>query len=1207
MKWTVEQREAIEKSGGNVLLAAAAGSGKTAVLVQRIIELISKPKLNNTPIDVNRLLVLTFTEAAASEMRDKISAAVNRELSENPENRHLQKQSLLIHSASISTIHSFCLNTLKSNIHLTELPVDFTIVSEIENNIILKEALDAVLEKYYENIEKDTAFKKLVVGYGGIKNDMGLRDVVLSLLKFSKSMPYPSKWLNGSVREYKYTYETGALSETYLSCIRKTADEAREDLLGIYKAILNIIDTRLFEDHPYAEFFREEQKNVKRLFDGLKNESYAEMQKGICSFDLLTLRSGIRKAEGDIAAAQDAVKAYRNAAKKCITNLKKVFSIKEEDLVERISLTYPIIRTLKNIVLTVDRRYTREKRRKSYLDFNDLEHEMLKLLADKDGNPTETARILREKYEEILIDEYQDTNNIQDTIFRVLSRDNTNIFMVGDLKQSIYKFRNAVPALFSEKYESYAKSDNSGNLIKLFKNFRSREGVVNAVNFIFRRIMSSTAGDLEYNEAEYLVRGADYPEAIDAKSLESELHMICRDGELPEDFEGCVEENKTVLEARVAASRIRELTESGMQVFDKKKEVMRSIEYRDIVILMRNTGSTAPVFEKVLSEWGIPVYTDVGRSYLGSIEVQTTLAYLQIIDNPRQDIPLIAVMRSPMWGFTADELAKVRTTKRDGCFYDALREFASGGSEKAMRFLKELEQLRKEAEYVGVDRLIWKIYYEFGYFAYSGSQSRGNERQANLRLLFERAAEFEHTKMSGLFSFMNYIETIRSEGADLTPASVFGEGENVVRIMSIHKSKGLEFPVVILADVSHKFNMSDSSQNIIWHEKLGIGADFVDADLRVRYPSLTRVIIADTAKKEAMSEEMRLLYVALTRAREKLIMISTFKQSEKNWREPMLDEEGRVLASYVKGSLCFRDWITSALMQHPDAKPLREWCGKDEKQLARDADFDLFARVYENALEVPDLDSIKSLKADERKAVLELEKEELVERLSYEYPHKALGDIPIKLSVSEVKKIQTDEEYVPVIEKLKSKEIAELMPIRGAERGTVVHFIMQMANAIEINGADDVSMLVEKLVSEKTISKEMAAAVDCERIAEFFTGEIGARLKNAVRVEKEFSFYTEEAADEIYHNGEKSKILLQGTIDCFFVEADGRVVLLDFKTDNVRNLGEAKACAEKYKIQMRYYIKGLREILEKEVDECYLYFLNCGQTIKIETREGAEA
>ncbi len=1198
MKWTEQQRLAIESKGDNILLAAAAGSGKTAVLVQRIIELISNEKAGSELIDVNRLLVLTFTEAAASEMRGKISSAVNRALEENPENQYLRRQSLLIHSASISTIHSFCLNTLKSYIHFTDLPVDFTIVSETENNIMLKTAIDNVLERFYGKIDKDTAFKNLVLGYGGIKNDLALRDLIMALIKFSKSMPYPANWLNEAVRNYEYTAKTGKLSDNFLKLIRKITEEYIEETTEIYETIQKIISERLFEEHPYFTFFKEEWEELKSLFKRIKNADYENVWKCFQVFEFQKLKPGVKGAEGDVLEAQNLIKQYRAIARKSYKKIKECFHINEEDVIKRLCLTYPIVRTLKNIVLMVDRSYTKEKRRKSYLDFNDLEHETLKLLVGKDGKPTDVAYILREKYQEILIDEYQDTNYIQDAIFQAVSRENSNIFMVGDLKQSIYKFRNAVPALFLNKYESYAKEENKGKMIKLFKNFRSRMGVINAVNFIFEHIMSNKVGDLNYDENEFLIKGAQYPNL--ENEFKTELHMICRDGEIPEDYDGELETDKTELEAKMAASRIIDILNKKTEVFDKNTGEMRSVEYRDIVILMRNTGSTAPVFEKILSEYKIPVYTDVGRSYLGSVEVQTVLAFLQIIENPMQDIPLIAVMRSPMFGFSADELANIRIGMRKGNFYEAVKKSIESGNEKAKAFLEQLNILRDEAEYSGVSKLIWKIYYDFGYYEYSGSLTRGVERQANLRLLFERATEFEKTRIGSLFGFINFIDTMWNEGDDLTPAKVFGESENVVRIMSIHKSKGLEFPIVILADLSHRFNMTDVGQNIIWHENIGIGADYTDSENRVRYPSLSRVLISEHSKRDLVSEEMRLLYVAMTRAREKLIMISTFKESEKNWKEPLYNKNGKTLIAYVKNSLCLRDWIVSALMKHPKAAELREWCGINDSENRQKIDFELDVKIYKNAAEV--LSPIDNKKEDcrEEENIDNNLYDEMTEKLSYEYPHKILGDIPAKMSVSEAKRIQIDNgEYVPRLSGVDTSGLADITSFKGAERGTIIHFVMQMLDAKKVNNGEDVKKFVDELVCEGAITEQMAQVVDCVKIAEFFTGHLGNRIKKASRVEKEFSFYTETETDEIYHNGIRNKILLQGTIDCFFIENDGKIVLLDFKTDGVKTRSEAEKKAESYKIQMKYYMKGLGEILNKKVDECYLYFLNCGEAVQI--------
>ncbi len=1194
MRWTDEQREAIEYRGENILLAAAAGSGKTAVLVERIIELIGPKKLQDEETDISELLVLTFTDAAASEMREKIVAAVRAALEKNPRDAHLKKQSLLIHSASISTIHSFCLNLLKSNIHLTDIPVNFALISETENKIMLKETLNDVLERYYRRIDINSSFKNLVLGYGGVKNDDALREMILSLMHFVKSMAYPTKWLNDAVNEYRYTAETGKLGKKWLTRLEELVEETKKELYGIYNAICRETEEGLFEEHPYTAFFADEAEAVKGLFDGLSGRDYMSVRSKLLAFEFPRMKAGIRGAEGEVALTQERIKSQRDRAKKCLNGLKECFGFEEKDIVSRIKLSYPQLRTLKNIILTVDRSYTKRKRSKNYLDFNDLEHETLKLLVDKSGNPKETALKLREKYKEILIDEYQDTNNIQDTIFKVISRENSNIFMVGDLKQSIYKFRNAMPALFSEKYMSYSKTENKGHLIRLFKNFRSRNSVVNTVNFIFDSIMSLETGDINYTEEEYLIQGAEYPEVLPEKQFESELHMICRDSESAEIQEVT---DKTELEARIAAKRIEEITNGEMTVFDKTTGECRKAEYRDIVILMRNTKNTAPVFERVLEENGIPVYTDIGKSYLGSVEVQTVLSFLQIIDNPLQDIPLIAVLRSPIWNFSNAELADMRSKCRSGYFYDALKRSAGEGNKKAEEFIEKLDALRKRAEYAGVDELIRCIYYEYGYYAYSGATSHGSERQANLRLLFERAAEFEHTRMSGLFSFMNYIETIRSADDDLTPAKVFGEGENVVRIMSIHKSKGLEFPVVMLADTAHRFNAEDMKKNVLWHEETGIGMDYTDAQLRVRYPSLPRTLISMKAKQEMRSEEMRLLYVALTRAREKLIIIATFSEREKNWREPMWDGNGKTLLSYVKGSQCFRDWITAALMRHPGAKEMREYCGVEENAVLFDVKFDLSVFVYDSAEKVPENIMSEVSERTESEEECAISADEIKARLGYVYPYAELCDIPVKMSVSEVKRMQTEDgEYVPLIESLRTSEMSEVGKVTAAERGTVTHFVLQYADEHKIKNVSDVEKLLAEMKNERIITGKQAESVRCRDISRFFESELGERMRRADRVEKEFSFYTEADAAEIYRNDSSGKVLLQGTIDCFMIN-DSCVTLLDFKTDNVHSREEAEERAKKYAVQMKYYKKGLSEILGRTVDECYLYFLNIGEAV----------
>lgn len=1207
MNWTKEQREAIEYGGENILLAAAAGSGKTAVLVQRIIELISPLRADGTknenPADIGELLVLTFTDAAASEMRDKIANAIRSALEQNPEDRHLKKQSIMVNSADISTIHSFCLNVLKSNIHLTELPVDFVPASKEESTMLLSDAIDSVLERYYSRIDRDSSFERLVMGYGGLKNDSDLRSLIISTLKFAKSMPYPAAWLNSAAAMYRHTAKEGSLDRVWQDAAAELLDRYAEELESVYSVICERTESLLGEEHPYYEFFRRESAYVLGIMKGAER-TYDGVRRAVYSIAFNKIASTPRKTDAETKSIQKYIQSLRIEAKDAVKELQGVFARGGAAEAARIAECYPILRTLKNIVLTVDRAYKKNKYSKGLVDFNDLEHEALRLLADKDGNPTETALALRDKYREILVDEYQDTNNIQDTIFRAVSRDNTNIFMVGDIKQSIYKFRNAVPALFTEKYAAYGADKGAGHLIRLFKNFRSREGIVNAVNYIFDGIMSRAVGDVSYTDEEYLRFGAEYyPAPENTAALDTELHLICAGGELadgeavPECLEG---KDKTYFEAELCAKRIRDITDGSFTVYDKNTGECRAVEYRDIVILIRSPKNAAPIFEEVLSRYSIPVYTQVGKSYLSSPEVLTVMSVLRAVDNPRCDIPLIAAMRSPIWGFSPDELAEIRCANRKCDFYGAVKESADAGNGKAAGFLADLDELRKMSGFLGVDRLIHEIYYGYGYYAYTGAMEHGEERRANLRLLYERAAEFEHTKLSGLFSFMNYIETVKKSGGDLTPARIFGEGDNVVRIMSDHKSKGLEFPVVILADIRHKFNSDDLKPAVLRHESLGIGMDFVDTKRRVRYPTISRTLVRRRIKSELMSEEMRVLYVALTRAREKLIIISTVDERAKKWRSPLLDGNGRVLESYVRGcENCF-EWLTAALFPHRGAENMRDFCGAAAVSIRGGAEFGLKTFVYENAAKIP-LAAHHAAAEDaggtENAAAFCGDK--IKEILDYEYPGLAESGIPVKVSVSEAKRMQAEDgEYVPRLEGLEPQTLSEPEEIVGAERGTVVHFVIQYADEKKIRTAEDVRGLLSEMCRGGVITEKQAAAVDAESVCRLFTGELGQRMCAADRVEKEFSFYTTASADELYHNGSSAPVLLQGTIDCFFTEGD-RVILLDYKTDKVKDAAAARKRAESYRVQMKYYKKGLSEILGRPVDECYLYFLECDTAVEM--------
>ncbi len=1194
MDWTKEQREAIEKSGQNLLVAAAAGSGKTAVLVQRIIELVSKKE---NPIDINRLLVLTFTDAAAREMREKILDAIQNALNQNPSDPHLLRQKLLIHSSGISTIHSFCLQLLKNNIHMTDLPVNFSLISETENKMLLDEILDRILERFYGKMEVDPSISHLVMGYGGIKNDLSLREVVLKLFNFSKSMAYPQKWLNASIREFQNVSKKNTLDGSlWQEILAENTKNTLSEILDIYRDINTKIEDSLDESHPYKAFFVSEEQSFIRIFSHMDLKSFSSVRDALLSFSFDRMPSGKRGADDLILSCQENVKAKRQLVKNIFMDLWELYKIPEAQLIFRIKETYPVLRTLKNIVLILNRSDTKAKRQKNFLDFSDLEHETLKLLSGRDEKSSSLLSSLREKYHEILIDEYQDTNHVQETIFSKISRDNSNIFMVGDLKQSIYAFRNAVPKLFSDKYSSYQNPEEKGYLVKLFKNFRSRREVVDTVNFIFSEIMSPSVGDVCYTKDEYLIKGANYPNLEEDSWFEPEFHFVCQN---PDDESKEEKLSGHQLEAMVAAKRIREMIASKNLVFDKSLNAARPIEYRDIVILMRNTKTPAPIFEEVFKNYQIPIYTEVGKSYLTSLEVETILSFLKIIDNPRQDIPLVAVMRCPIWGFSPEELGEIRQSSPTGCFFDAVVSSKNSGNKKAEHFLNSLDSLRRRSEYESTEKLIFSIYHEYGYYTFMGSGENGVERQANLRLLFERAADFEKSGLFGLFNFISYIESIKSMGEDLTPAKTLSETDNVVRIMTIHKSKGLEFPVVILSNTSHAFNMQDLNKNIIWNETSGIGADFVDTKMRIRYPSLPRDIVAFSSGKELLSEEMRLLYVALTRAREKLIVTASFKKTKTAQAPPVYLPCGKVRPSYISQKRCFKDWLLAALFTHPDSHELREYFGFVSAIKVAPSSLKLKTFIYENHEDLFNSLLQKEECQDHAAPNIPMSKD-ISKALDFVYPFKHLTNIPAKLSVSEAKRMQDENNsHAPVLKELKSEGLKSLGKISGAEKGTIVHFVLQSINPKEINCEDDVIRIVDSLVKNGIITKTQSLQVEPQKIFKFFESPLGSRMKTATRLEREFSFYTKGDASEILGSPNKGEILLQGTMDCFFEDAFGKVVLLDFKTDKINEQNDIKRLSKKYKTQMKYYKKALSEILEISDFECYLYFLDSGEMIEM--------
>lgn len=1190
--WTDEQKSAIEYRGKkNVLLAAAAGSGKTAVLVERIIQKIKDKK---NPVSVSDLVVLTFTEAAASEMKRKIQRAIKEALKEDPENLHLKQQSLLVASASISTVDAFCKAKLSEYVHLTDLPADFSVMPQPETALVLKASVEKVMEKYYQNAHRLSSFRELCESLGSAKSDANLRKIITEIFLFSESMPYPAEWLCKSAKIYK----PGENGENFC---RK---EVLAKLCGDIKSAAQLCFDTAFslpEEHKYYIFYTEETKKLIDLVEAFEKSGFKTDGE-----DILTHKFPAKvRVQKTYPQEEKKADLLRELYMKSTDTLKGILRAESLETPELKKEMYQRIKTLKNIVLAVGREFKRQKRAKGYLDFSDLEHEFLKLVSDKSHNPTAVALSLRERYREILLDEYQDTNNVQEEIFRLISRNGKNIFMVGDLKQSIYKFRNAVPALFSQKYELYEKGgaqnaenadEAAGKLIRLFKNFRSRTEVVETVNGIFSGIMTKSLGDVLYNEKEFLIYGADYPQSEKDENFCTEYRFIKYSDEEDKKTKKPSSEDIRIVEASLIAKRIKELTDGGFFVYDSKTKEKRPAEYKDIVILTANNAA-AELCAEVCEKCGVPVYTQTGKGYLASYEVETILSFLEITDNPYQDIPLIAVMRSCIFAFSSEELAKIRLEKKEGYFFGAVLAAAKSGNEKAEYFVNELDKLRSLSKTASIYRLILYIFDRYNYPAMMNLLPNPDLRTANLRLFSQRASEYEKTKLRGLFGFINYLESVRDEKADLLPAKVVSEGENVVRIMTVHKSKGLEFPIVFLADTARGFNFEDLSDRAVKSEKGGIAVCGYDEKNKIIYPSAQKEVIKQLEKEELLSEQIRLLYVALTRAKEKLVITAAGDINPKKMQNPLYDENKKPLEAYLKTLSCFRDFISSVVLTHKNARDLREIFGLDEDLVNPKADFPL--EVY--------IDWAEDICVEEEETACEKQEDFCAEdkaKIERIILHGIEGEakIPAKMAVSEVKRRLSEEhEYIPRLLDGKNLHLKSKSSLSAAEVGTITHFILQHINEKEISSKADFFAAAKRMLQNGMISKAQLEAANLEAAADFLLSPLGQRMKNAERVYKEYSFYSEKAAGEIFSELEESrkdeKILLQGTIDCFFEEEDG-LVLLDYKTDDIPE-ESAKEAAEKYRIQIECYKEAAERIFEKKVKESFICFLNRKQQIKI--------
>lgn len=1215
VKWTKEQQKVIELRNRNILVSAAAGSGKTAVLVERIIQMLTDEE---HPMDVDRLLIVTFTEAAASEMKERIRSAIETALEVNPGNAHLQRQSTLIHSAQITTIHSFCLSVIREHFHLIDMDPGFRIAEEGELRLLKQDVLSELLEECYVNQEE--RFMELVEKLGSGKNDKKLEGMILQLYEYSRSYPQPQKWLEHCVNQYAecetYLKQEGTGEEPVF--LRRALDWAQkyiEDLVELADQCIRICEE---PDGPYmyAPMLEEDRIILDKLAGAADFEELYERLS-----DIKWKALSRKKDESVDSEKRTQVQDIRKQIKDLIGELGKTYFYETPaELLLDMANAKGTMEILAELVNRFAIMFADQKQRKHLIDYNDMEQFALQILTEeKEGEliPSQTAREYQEQFYEVMIDEYQDSNLIQEAILTsvsTVSREKYNIFMVGDVKQSIYRFRLSRPELFMEKYDSYSSEDSEMQKIDLHKNFRSRPEVLDGVNYIFRQIMRRDLGGIVYDEQAALYPGAEFEPVIGADGKSAyEMELLLVDAQKTgNEFE--LSDNNKQLEVRVIAKRIKELLRTA-KVTDKASGQLRPAEYRDIVILMRSVKGWADVVSSILAEEGIPAYIGSTEGYFGTYEISVLLDYLQLLDNQRQDLPLAAVLASPFVGLNPQQLAEIRLAAKEGFFYKAAEGLAQRAGEeeeeeekdslayKLRAFYLQLTHFREMVPYTAIHELLQKIIEETGFSLYVAAMPGGERRIANVEMLVEKAAAFEGTSYKGLFNFIRYIEQLQKYDVDYGEANIADEQENTVRIMSIHKSKGLEFPIVFVTGMGKKFNTTDITGSVIIHPEWGVGLDAVDLQRRTKIPTFLKKTIQQEIKLENLGEELRVLYVALTRAKEKLILVGcpSQKQLKEVSEDGMLCQkavrraDGEVLPFYTLiGANSYLHWVVPALMGE-DAPVHCRIIGRTEMEEEEEIEqrSELLAR---DVLEHWATGTVYDAKL----------REHLEVQSQYHYPYAEEQKLKLKFTVSELKKraylqeesgetVYEEPEVVPLIPQFLQEEEV----LTGASRGSAYHKLLELLNYELSYDENSLTAMMEELQKERKLSDEMVQCIRKADILRFLNSDSGRRMQAAAKrkqLSKEQPFVLGIDAKEIYPDikGDE-RILVQGIIDVYF-EEDGELVVLDYKTDNVRS---AKELRDRYHAQLDYYAQALEQLLQKKVKEKIIYSFTLGEEIII--------
>lgn len=1180
MNWTTEQMQVINLRDRNILVSAAAGSGKTAVLVERIIGRILDKK---HPVDIDHILIVTFTSAAAAEMRERILAAIEAALEKNPSDSHLQKQAALVHHAQITTIHSFCLNLIRNYFHHVDLEPNFRIAEEGELNLLKEDVMAEVLNQNYET--KSEAFLQCVECFALGKTDDKLKEMVLKLYHFAMSDPWPKEWLKKASEEYCFETFEELEQKPWMKFLMEYLKQISSNL---YQMAERSIAVSSEDDGPMylKETIERDAMQLKHLAEA---KDYRSMSESLAffSFDRLPSKRGYEGSPEKL----EYVKGQRDEIKTAVKKIKTDFFFAEEkEQLARISRMANVTAELMRLTGEFIDAFDEKKREKNILDFDDLEHFALKILLNEETKePTEAAFLCRNLFEEVMIDEYQDSNFVQESLMRAVSREDMgkyNRFMVGDVKQSIYRFRLARPELFMEKYDRYKAEESDCQKIELHKNFRSRSQSLDFINHIFYQIMKKDLGNVEYDKNAALYPGAVYPEA---DFMQAEVIVADSKEELLEDADLT---DPIRYEAEIVSSRIRKMMRV-QKVTDKQTGELRDIRYCDIVILLRSFGKYADTFLEVFEQKKIPAHATSKTGYFKALEIQTIISLLKILDNPRQDIPLAAVLRSPIGGFLDEELALLKLSNQKESFHCCVLDPQPGQLPKELfiklqAFLKKLSDYRDLVPKLPIHELLYYLLEDTGYFRYAAAMPNGARRKANIEMLLEKAVSYEKTSYRGLFHFIRYIDKLQKYEVDYGEADVINENANAVRIMTIHKSKGLEFPVVFLCGTDKPFNKMDTRSSLILHPDFGAAVDDIDPNLRIRRTTLFKKAAAKQLELENLGEELRVLYVALTRAKEKLIVTGVTKNLHEQLEK--LSSQPPNLSYYTRTKAkSYLDWILPAVMSGEDKHLLQIWTAADLVE-------------EETEHQIGEAEGLNALFLDLNRKDKEAD-DYVNSQLTYRYPGLIETTRKTKYSVSELKHhaMQSVYEAQELTELIPADQIIPYVPHfaggeteihRGVLYGNAMHRAVECLPVERLAQNKDMKNQLEislkTLVETNRLEKEMLHLLKKETLIHFYNTSLAARMKQAAQKKElylEQPFVMGLPADEIEHDGSATMVLVQGIIDAFFIE-ENQIILVDYKTDKVKSEWEL---ISRYQTQLNLYQLALENNLSKKVKEKIIY------------------